>query len=299
MLYISNKGQYLFQKIIISLFTVSLFSLISLPIVSAPTKFTTASSSKFNPTETPEQIDLVDLVNSLLSPKEECILPCFMGLQVGETTLNETKGFFEETFNQPLESPAITGNILEYYPTLDFGLGIDEEISPFILGLFFRNQLLRIITLNLDDTKDWLTISGSIFLLQELLGQIDSTPLIYVAIKALWGNFFLILDYDELGLTIEYRFDFEQNQYSYEKPIQICPQPEQVSAIRMRIQSDMSYFRTELMPPPEDDFFYWSVEKMLGISAEEFINQIISNSDNCFSAPSYGDLQQMGYDNPF
>ncbi|MCQ3929664.1 MAG: hypothetical protein DPW16_04340 [Chloroflexi bacterium] len=299
MLYISNKGQYLFQKIIIGLFTVSLFSLISLPIVSAPTKFTTASSSKFNPTETPKQIDLVDLVNSLLTPKEECILPCFMGLQVGETTLDETKGFFEEILNQPLEGPIITHNVQEYYLYLDFGLGIEEEISPLSLGIFFRGQTLQIIALSLNDTKDWLTISDSIFLLQELLSKIDSTPLIYVAIKPLWGNFFLILDYYELGLTIEYRFDFEQNQYSYEKPIQICPQPEQVSAIRMRIQSDMSYFRTELMPPPEDDFFYWSVEKMLGISAEGFINQIISDSDNCFSAPSYGDLQQMGYDNPF
>ncbi len=255
-----------------------------------------ASKDQAAPTETPEPPNLDSIVN-LLSPNEECVLPCLWYFSIGTTDSNEIAAFLAENFvSYNLVGPAVVGNIEEY----DFGLDfVEHEPKSFNIRFFFRDDQLQSIVLQLEEINEWLMPSDTILAISYLLDKVADTPDIYIGIQPLWQSYIILFHYQNLGLTLKYEFIFGENEYSYDDPILICPKMEQVSRISLQIKSSNFSVRVDPAAPNQNDLFYWSIGRIAKISSSKFVEQVTSNPESCIEIASYEELVENGYGDPF
>lgn len=246
-----------------------------------PTAFATA-------TDIPEPPQTLEEVQELLQPDETCQLPCFWGFRPGYSTEAEVIEFLQ---------PQAVGN---NRPDLGYIFQETPEEDPiFSLGFDVADGIVSTINVNLESPDEWLP--PQTLELPYLLSIMPSIPQALISINLSQSRFFLSFAFDE-GVIAQYAFKlrvkggvvdpFEDN------PFLLCPSIDLNNLIILRLHDGdiQSVLEEYGYPTFIKRNKIWTIERMAGISVEEFVDQIVEASDECIELPSYPDLFEMGYE---
>lgn len=264
-------------------------------ITKTPTevKPTFAPPPVYSPVPTANSEEESQMINLL--QLEECVLPCYLGITPGKTTLQEARKILKEL------KAGYTGNYqrrdgsTEYaYDLLQIGHPLQGSYSPtpgplqlYIfqrISLISKDSIVQYLEAGVS-TRDmfseyrdiWRRYSiAGIFLQlgapdQIYLDKFDPLRADYTYGQRVWAV------YEQKGVVVEL--------YGTGKENNVCPQKE-ASLIDLRLSlynpfSGLDIYSGGRVPPTRRDV-YLPIEDVLGITALEFYNQVISNPSVCF-----------------
>lgn len=225
---------------------------------------------------------LADIQNLLQSDGEDCQLPCFWGFRPSYTTEQDVLEF--------LQPEAIGNNP----PELIYRFPLDQE-RIFSLSFGAQDGLITLISVVISDPSEWLP--SKTFELSHLLETMPPTSEIYLSINITTQKAFLTLAYDE-GILAQYAFNLHtEGPSTLEADFSFCTMLSANSLIQLKLQDADAQTMLErfgmLNESVQDSV--WTIDRMTGMSAEEFMTQVIDNPDGCIDIYSYAELSEMGY----
>jgi hypothetical protein len=128
-----------------------------------------------------------------------------------------------------------------------------------------------------------------------------SEPEIYFSINLSQRRYFLTLAYNE-GVLADYAFELQVEggvvSQNIDNPFLFCPTLDRTELIDLDLANADA--QTLLENSGTQQFIsmdlVWTIERMTGLSVDEFIQQVIENPDECIELPSYPELIEMGYE---
>ncbi len=270
----------------------------------------TASNShaaQITSTPAPRDYELLLTLQTLMVASEDCSLPCFWGLQPGQTSLSEFEDFSQTNFHRvrsdiPNTRATPSAVIWRY---LFFDLYHDLNGHYEWNGQFtFTDNTLSVIEITVNSPNAWLPENP--YWLSELLNDIEPMPEIYTAINTTTGIIALLLVYPDLGIMTQYRFTLRESENiidsTDDKPLLLCADPQNTEQISLWLQNpEREQSIKSLMPGLENatssqpNRFYLAVEEMTGLNAETFVREVVRQPDQCIKMLSYHDLLEKGY----
>ena len=237
----------------------------------------------------PERPETLSDIQALLqSDGEDCQLPCFWGFRPGYSTEEEV---FE--FLQPVPIGNNAPELHYYFPE-----GPVQD-SIFWLGFGVQEGIVSTIYVTLENPSEWLP--AETLELPHLLSVMSSEPAIYFSINLSQRRYFLSLAYDE-GVLVSYAFQLQVEggivSQNIDNPFLFCPTLDRNELIDLDLANEDA--QTLLENSGTQHFIsiglVWTIERMTGLSVNEFIQQVIENPDECIELPSYPELIEIGYE---
>lgn len=292
-------------------FTIVFFLVLINPALKAQTSQTTTPRPL--PTPRPPNNDLLPILQKLLEkPMEDCILPCFWGVEPNETTTSEmleivTQAFAGNEFiHDELEYETegeVEGKTIRYRQfTLIF-----EPAGTFLIGFSVdeKSQIDR-VDLAFSELNQWLE-TPHMFELSQLFAVLGTPADIFVVIAIYPTDtseqfFYLYVGYPDKAVLVVYEFKFEDEEFTFsDQPLQLCPRHTQNLRISVTLQSpdNNDHIKESWRELDDPTISYgrssWSVKDLLGIDVETFTQIILQNPDECIEAPSYNELKSKGF----
>jgi len=230
--------------------------------------------------------DLWEMVVEL-SHSEDCLLPCWWGFELEETTIEEIIGFLESTELNRSQQRSVYPDIAQKVYIQDEGYWLD------FVDVFENDGDISEISYHFDFTEDgklraihfvyhlpdvWLTDEQNALDISKILNQFEQDPDIFTSISP---NRYA----DELPLYILYPEDNIIFSYwlNYDYPL-ICIDVDHLEWIDVEVPSDETvedFESSEYMVPINEK---WRFE---GITTEEFVAFFRDNPDDCLDITAY------------
>ena len=227
---------------------------------------------------------LSDIQELLQNDGEDCQLPCFWGFRLGHSTEDEV---FE--FLQPQAIGSNEPELIYYFPD-----GLVQD-SIFWLGFSVQDNLLSRTIVVIDNPSEWLP--DDTLQLQYLLSTLPPVTEVYLSINITTQRAFLTLAYDE-GILARYVFDLHmEGPSTQEAEFSFCTLLSANAVIRLELRDADAQSLLEgygMLDESVQDTV-WTIDRMTGMSVEEFVSQVIDNPDGCVDIYSYQELSEMGY----
>ncbi len=243
-----------------------------------------AQSPTRTATATPENVQAVNALNSLVSDSN-CVAPCWLGLQVGVSDWEELQKWATTNLGRPLPQGSEDG---KYLTTggLFRRAGIDNTLT----GVWIDAESERIIAANLQvESPTESYIDWSPLMPAQILDSHEAPDEITLELGESAGSIYLTIRYYSIGLFVLYRIHYEYN--SYELPLNICVDTHSINWMRMWIQSEPIELSSEMQNQLWERVFdrspyEFDLRAVSGLDIASFI-ETISNGINCFETLSY------------
>jgi hypothetical protein len=231
--------------------------------------------------------NLISLFETLLN-MENCILPCWWGLQPGISRTSDIRDFLEETgLEGNLDGPFVLGSTNAL-----IGQGVYfnfVDISSLSSVHFYVDKMrLQWIYISLWLPGRWLSAQENRLEIPSILAEMDELPKVYIFTDSLRQIFLndigLTLLYLDEGVMLSYSFDIRdgQPQSSSWPLLRICPSMESTNHLYIWLQSaddvkPVSRFIRGLTQGVN----YHPIEEILDIDSETFAQFFIDHPDSC------------------
>ena len=221
----------------------------------------------------------------------DCQFPCLWGLAIGETTLEETLDFLEETDFGRAQTRSIYAEIPEtvYLINSIYGLVFTERTSLDTLEIgdvdytfsFDDEDILAGIGVKMRNPYRWLPEDDNPLLISTLLSEIEEEPIVLVNYSATTriDDFDLFFFFPENQLRVKYQLDL------FEVTPLICINSSTLKSISFSVNDIESRFlgASETRIPIEGS---WLVQGS-SISTEEFVQFFRDNPGSCLDLSQY------------
>jgi hypothetical protein len=225
---------------------------------------------------------LSDIQRLMQNDSEACQLPCFWGFRPSYTTEQDVLEF--------LQPEAIGNNP----PTLIYRFMLEQE-RLFSLSFGEQDGLVTLISVVIANPSEWLP--NETFELNHLLETMPPPTEIYLSINITTQKVFLIFAYDE-GVLAQYAFNLQtEGASTLEADFSFCTTLSSTSLIQLELREADAQTMLERFGVLDEALqdTYWTIDRMAGMSAEDFVTEIVDNPDTCINLFSYSELSEMGY----
>jgi hypothetical protein len=225
---------------------------------------------------------LLDIQSLLRNDGETCQLPCFWGFRPSYTTEQDVLEF--------LQPEAIGNNP----PELIYRFPLEQE-RIFSLSFGEQDGLITLISVFISNPSEWLPTET--LELSHLLETMPHNSEIYLSINITTQKAFLTLAYDE-GVLAQYAFNLNsEGSSTLEADFSFCTELSSNSSIQLKLRDADAQTMLERFGMLDESVqdSVWTIDRMTGMSAEEFVTQVIDNPDGCIDIYSYAELSEMGY----
>lgn len=226
------------------------------------------------------------IVQALEARNTNCTLTCFLGFRPGQTTEEEILAYlatlsnFDEVWQGSGDYESALDYINDGSVLLRF-LGDTEIAWGFTISFRRVAGILEGMRVEFNQPGRWLSSDLRWIDLPTVLGQIDAVPEIYLAPNSRASDYTLYFVYREQHMQFRYEFDlFSENETGMIE--RFCADLAYTTNIQMLLDVPVSGLldREEALnenhPSP-----YWTIERALGVSAEEFIQFFRDHPDDC------------------
>jgi hypothetical protein len=272
------------QRIILPLVTVILLALSSLQVV--------AQSANTD--------DLIVLWQAFLD-KNRCSLPCIVGLDVNQVTIEQAFEHFASYFEGVDLSRDLF--VTESGETSDVLPFFFDPVGAVVFD--FRSRTENVVSIRTQFTMPSFWMSEPQYALSETLTHLGIPDSAYISLHGIFPYPYAVITlvYNSQEVILEYQIAIS-NDLERETPISICPKWENILGLSIWIVEDSS---TEILNELLDEVIFdqkvdgqfrradWSLEQMVGIGEREFTELYNDTTSHCMVAPSYGELAEMGY----
>jgi hypothetical protein len=265
---------------------------------STPTPSPTVTSS-----HVPADSEYFAVIRDLILENETCDLPCFMGLQPGQTTLEEVEVFSQEYFDRALISGHVTTPAGRTYRSLMLDLPPSNTGYAIVMDFTFDNEILTRMEVHLYGLDEWLPEHS--FNPSTLLNELVSLPQIDIGVNVSTGSIALVIVDEENGIMARYGLNLRGRgntvSPNLDTPLLLCPTSGFDNSVTLWLQDanndePLESLISNSTLPNDSLSFYQSVYWMTGLHTEQFVEQIISNPEDCIEMLSYPELLQRGYE---
>lgn len=282
---------------------------------STPTPIVPIEATVTQPSE-----EILSAVVELTMADTDCLLPCYWGFRIGESTTHEITDFVVQSFQQPpsisyadtrsetfAESELAINRGIDFYETF-LSLSSESESLQAIFGSI--DDILIRVDIRLLLTANWLEENP--FVLSEVLETYGQPTYVYMRYSpAPLIGYILALVYEEQGIVIEYGFGntlssnerLMDERITDEGRLLICNEDATYDRILLTLQEDGNPVPLIdlLQPSVNDDNLsvvnpFWDIEDMAGLSIEEFTEAFVGNPEACIEAFSLSELREQGYE---
>lgn len=230
------------------------------------------------PTQSPKQIERMTEILKL----KTCVLPCYLGITPGKTTLYEAKSIVEG-----LGAIRYGGYQEADLPVYDFILEIKDvnQGSDYLIlhhvGMVVGNRTVQRTILSVNTVNSHIVPLfqnyWSRYSVREILLQQGLPDLVVVQVSEFSSRYGLVFVYENKGIVAEIGGTKEKNI--------ICPEIEKKYAfLRLTLTnlvSGLSVYDPNWVPPTDREV--WSpIEEVLGMDKQKFYDQIIADPEVCF-----------------
>lgn len=257
------------------------------PTITPPTEYISPSPTVTPPTDIEILLqpssDLEGIQQALVT-ENECELPCFLGLQPGITASDDV---LELT---PLD---FEPDNLNSYRSQFVHVSDDEIETPlFLMGLTVVDEILSQLTITILDADEWLP-KNSIDLPSLLALQIDERPEIFIHISPTRFQTSIYIYYSEPEMLFQYRLQLNAVDDDFpgtsDNPLLLCPSIDNHGFMQFRLRSpelayDDTLYNLHLAQLIEERDIV-DVERLTGLDAQTFQNQIVEDPDECIELP--------------
>jgi hypothetical protein len=239
--------------------------------------------TEFQVPDKPETLS--DIQTLIQNDNGTCQLPCFWSFRLEYSTEEEVLDFLQ------LQPEDLDEAELSYsFPESA------ELDSLFWLNFSLQNNLLSQIVIVIDNPSDWLP--DNTLQLHHLLSMLPSTSEIYLSINTTTQKAFLTLAYDE-GVLARYVFDLRtEGASTLEADYSFCTSLSANELIRLQLRNVDAQALLEGYGMLDESVQnkVWTIDRMTGMSVEDFVTHVIDNPDGCIDIYSYAELSEMGYE---
>jgi hypothetical protein len=233
----------------------------------------------------PERPETLSDIQALLQRDgDDCQLLCFWGFRPEHSTKEEAFEFLQPEPVGPNEPELI-------YSFTD----PNSQERLFSLSFGTQDQLVKSISVIIREPDNWLP--DETLQLQHLLSTLPPASEVYLSINITTQSAFLTLAYDE-GVLADYVFELQMEGPSLqEADFSFCTSISSNKLIKLQLRDADAQTLLEgygLLDESVQDTV-WTIDRMIGMSAEEFVIQVIDNPDGCIDIYSYAELSEMGY----
>ncbi|MBI5928846.1 MAG: hypothetical protein HY862_06020 [Chloroflexi bacterium] len=241
-------------------------------------------------TATPENVQAVNALNSLVSDSN-CVAPCWLGLQVGVSGWEELQNWATTNLGRPLLQGSEDG---KYLTTggLFRRAGIDNTLT----AIWIDVESERIIAANLQvENPSESYIDWSPLMPAQILDSHKAPDEITLELEESAGYLYLTMRYYSIGLFVLYGIHYEYT--SYELPLNICVNLNSINWMRMWIQSEPIELSLEMQNQFWERVFSRSpyefdLEAVSDLDIPSFV-ETISDGIDCFEISSYEQLSKL------
>lgn len=264
------------------------------------------------PTFPPSEFTL-PVVSDLMDVDENCLLPCFWGFHLDESTTQETTVFVTDTFQEEphvsyatersetlAESELSSTRGIDFYETF---LPLSSEGGSLQVVFGSIDDVLVRINIQLFMAINWL--ENNPFIFSELLNSYGEPTYIYMRYSgAPTIAYDLAIVYEKQGFIVEYHFGSNTSaseRITDDERLLICVEDPTYDVIDLTLQIDGNPMPLiEILQPSLDDEVvfrpFWSIEAMTGLNVHEFTEVFAGNPDTCIEAYSLSELRERGYE---
>lgn len=264
---------------------------------------TVYSGGNSDATATPSQSDLLNqellsVVNDLMQPDEDCLLPCFWGFIPGRSSLIDIKDFWTTIIRLPIETTPSEDDVTFASFWTDFlPRNAYTDIS---FSMTFKGDVLWLLKVSTFNTSIWLEDDWlSLWRVLQEVGNDDIEY--YIGVRQ--GQIVLILLDITSNIMIQKTYSFQANSNmspDNDTPLQLCPTLDNLIYTSLWLLSDDTSISIEEIIgnptlPGSKLASYEPIEVMSNLNSEEFSNLIRENPENCLDILSYAKLIELGY----
>lgn len=229
-----------------------------------------------------------------------CQLPCWWGLRLGNTSINEVSAFLHQTGFDRHKLRGIYRSIpMETYLRggEPFGLRFETKrprLSSFEMHFAFDENDLLLMVVQFRDPGKWLSPEMDRISLGRLLSQLPETPELLVHtdenLQVDLRYMSLLLVSDELGIRVSYEFH-DQRPTEEESYLQLCLGLTETENVIITLQ-DPTYGQSvsqsqRVFIEPAQGSGYRRVEDVYGLNTATFMQYFIGHPDGCLDIPDY------------
>jgi hypothetical protein len=261
---------------------------------------TTSSTDEATSTPfiTPFPIDeeLISQMNALLSPREDCILPCFWRLEPGKSTVADIKDFIA---THPLKKDFDT---LEPYEKdgmtiYDLSLRLTEN-GGLIVQFATLDGKLVYTKVEAHHPINWLL--NSPMNLPNMLKALGTPSEVLVKFPLVqFGGIVWTVIYDKHNTIVQYEFDFQKlaDDITSNEPIEMCPSLEKTFSIQAWLYSDNlnNAMKEKIGKLKQATPANWPISAMAKTNTEQFAKLFAIDEDHCLKALSKNELEKQKY----
>lgn len=239
----------------------------------------------------PQTNETMIYVNNIFETSMDCILPCVIGLQIGDApdadTISRLDGL--EDLGGIRE---INNDVTTYYISTD-------PQGNFTSSIYYQTERIQAIELDLSSPEDWLATNPYTF--DELLSQLSKPDEVYIIFFGPPAGYTLLLVYESERIVFRYRFIVEIPERFDGDAIPFCTLESSVTTLtRLSISvrnSDEDNWLLDIVPDLFDDRETRPWRRISDLTTFDHLNLFdnLRSETECLDLTTFEALQEMGY----